>query len=94
LISRYKNIINEEKTMFIQVGNLPCGTTIDDIYDLFCSMSIIDSIHVCDSDAPEHVVAWVKLHCSQTGANAISDVLDGKFFKGRHVSTYAGLFLH
>jgi hypothetical protein len=43
---------------------------------------------------PEHVVAWVALHCSQTGANAISDVLDGKFFKGRHVSTYTALFLH
>jgi hypothetical protein len=80
--------------MFIQVRNLPCGTTIEDVYDLFCSMSIIDSIHVRDSDVPEHVVAWVALHCSQTGANAISDVLDGKFFKGRHVSTYTALFLH
>ena len=80
--------------MFIQVNNLPCGTTIEDVYDLFCSMSCIDSIHVRDADAPERVVAWVALHCSQTGANAISDVLDGKFFKGRHVSTYAALFLH
>jgi hypothetical protein len=57
-------------------------------------MSIIDSIHVSDSNVPEHVVAWVALNCSQTGANAISDVLDGRFFKGRHVSTYAALFLH
>lgn len=80
--------------MFIQVNNLPSGTTIEDIYDLFCSMSIIDSIHVSDSDRPENVVAWVALHCSQTGANAISSVLDGKFFKGRHVSTYTALFLH
>jgi hypothetical protein len=80
--------------MFIQVRNLPCGTTIEDVYDLFCHMRIIDSIHVCDSAIPEHVVAWVALHCTQTGANAISDVLDGKFFRGRHVSTYAALFLH
>ncbi len=80
--------------MFIQVRNLPCGTTIEEVYDLFCSMSIIDSIHVRDADTPEHVVAWVALNCSQTGANAISDVLDGRFFKGRHVSTYAALFLH
>ena len=80
--------------MFIQVRNLPCGTTIEDVYDLFCSMSIIDSIHVRDAKIPEHVVAWVALDCSQTGANAISDVLDGRFFKGRHVSTYAALFLH
>ena len=80
--------------MFIQVLNLPCGTTIEDIQDLFCSMSIIESIHVRDADVPEHVVAWVALSCSQTGANAISDLLDGKFFRGRHVSTYAALFLH
>jgi len=80
--------------MFIQVRNLPCGTTIEEVYDLFCGMSIIDSIHVTDSDVPEHVVAWVALQCSQTGANAISEVLDGRFFKGRHVSTYAALFLH
>jgi hypothetical protein len=73
--------------MFIQVRNLPCGTTIEDVYDLFCSMSIIDSIHVRDSNVPEHV-------CSQTGANAISDMLDGRFFRGRHVSTYTALFLH
>ncbi len=80
--------------MFIQVNNLPCGTTIEEVYDLFCSMTIIDSIHVSDSDVPERVVAWVALRCSQTGANAISEELDGKFFKGRHVITYAALFLH
>jgi len=80
--------------MFIQVLNLPCGTTNEDVYDLFCSMSIIDSIHVHDSNRPEHVVAWVVIRCSQTGANAISDLLDGRYFRGRNVSTYAALFLH
>mgnify|MGYP000523636825 CR=1 FL=1 len=35
--------------MFIQVRNLPCGTTIEDVYDLFCHMGIIDSIHVSDA---------------------------------------------
>ena len=80
--------------MFIQVRNLPLGTTIEEIYDLFCNMSIIDSIHVSEANRPEHCCAWVALHCTQTGANAIADVLDGKFFKGRHVSSYAALFLH
>jgi hypothetical protein len=80
--------------MFIQVLNLPVGTTIEDVKELFCRTSIIDSIHVHDAPIPEHVVAWVALRCSQTGANAISDLLDGRFFKGRHVSTYAALFLH
>jgi len=80
--------------MFIQVRNLPCGSTVDDIYDLFGRMSIINSIHVSDSDVREHVVAWVALNCSQTSANAISDVLDGRFFKGRHLITYVALFLH
>jgi len=80
--------------MFIQVLNLPCGTTTEEVRDLFCYMSIIDSIHVNDADVPEHVVAWVDLTCSQTGANAISELLDGRFFKGRHVSTYTALFLH
>ena len=79
--------------MFIQVLNLPVGTTIEDVTELFCRTSIIDSIHVHDAAVPEHVVAWVALRCSQTGANAISDLLDGRFFRGRHVSTYAALFL-
>ena len=80
--------------MFIQVLNLPCGTTIDEVNDLFCSMNIIDSIHVHDADTPEHVVAWIALNCSQTGANAISDLLNGRYFKGRNVSAYTALFLH
>lgn len=80
--------------MFMQIRNLPCGTTVDDVYGLFDKIDIINSIHISDSDVPGRVVAWVALNCSQTGANAISDVLDGRFFNGRHLSTYAALFLH
>ena len=80
--------------MYIQISNLPCGTTTEDIDDLLSHMNIIDNICVADSDDPHHVVAWVWLHCSQTGANAISNALDGRVVKGRHVSSYASLFLH
>jgi hypothetical protein len=80
--------------MLIQVLNLPSGTTVDEIRDLFCSMKIIDSIHVNYAYDPDHTVAWVGLSCSQAGANAISESLDGRYFKGRHVSTYTSLFLH
>ena len=80
--------------MRIQVLNLPSGTTVDEVRDLFRSMNIIDSIHVNYASDPEHTVAWVGLNCSQTGANAISELLDGRYFKGRHVHTYASLFLH
>ena len=79
--------------MHIQVSNLPFGTTFDEIKDLFCHMSIIESIRVSDANNPNHAVAWIRLSCSQTGANAISRLLDGKHFKGRTVSTYTTLFL-
>jgi hypothetical protein len=80
--------------MYIQLTNLPSGTTTEDIDDLLSHMNIIDHICVANADDPSHIVAWVLLHCSQTGANAISDALDGRVFKGRHVSSYTSLFLH
>ncbi len=80
--------------MLIQLSNLPSGTSVAEVNDLFCRMNIIDSIHVNKTSDPEHVVAWVDLRCSQAGANAISERLDGRFFKGYAVSAYAALFLH
>lgn len=80
--------------MLIQVLHLPPGTTVEDIKDLFCRMHIIDSIHVSDTTNLDESVAWVGLRCSRTGANAISKRLNGRYFKGQHVSTYTALFLH
>lgn len=80
--------------MFIQIQNLPCGTTEDELYELLGGLSMIDHITIADSHIPEHVVAWVAISCSQTGANAISNKLEGRMFNGRHVSSYAALFLH
>lgn len=80
--------------MLIQVLHLPQGTTVEDIKDLFCRMNIIDSIHVSDTTNLGESVAWVGLRCSQAGANAISERLDGRYFKGHPVATYTALFLH
>ena len=81
--------------MFIEVLNIPSGTTVDEIDDLFCHMNIIDSIHVNEiTHRGGQAVAWVELRCSQAGANAISERLDGRYFKGHPVATYAALFLH
>ena len=80
--------------MLIQLTNLPSNTSVEEVNDLFCRMSIIDSIHVNRTRDPEHDVAWVDLRCSQAGANAISERLDGRMFKGYPVSAYAALFCH
>ena len=80
--------------MFIEVLNIPSGTTVDEIDYLFCHMSIIDSIHVKEITRRGQAVAWVELRCSQAGANAISERLDGRYFKGHPVATYTALFLY
>jgi hypothetical protein len=78
--------------MLIQIMNLPRGVTCDDIADIFEHLNIIDDIHVidcCDRDAD---YAWVKLHCSRTAVNAISEAIDGHYYKGRRLGSYAPLF--
>ncbi len=75
--------------MHISIDNFPPGTTVEDVREFLGSSDEIENIRLTDAGNAENVVAVVTVSSSQTGANAMAEFIDGRFFKERRLSAIA-----
>jgi RNA recognition motif-containing protein len=75
--------------MHISIDNLPPGVTEEEVREFLGTSDEIESIRLTDAGNADNVVAVVTVSSSQTGANAIADFINGRFFKDRRVSAQA-----
>ncbi len=75
--------------MHISIDNFPPGTTVEDVREFLGSSDETENIRLTDAGNAENVVAVVAVISSQTGANAMAEFIDGRFFKERRLSAIA-----
>ena len=75
--------------MHISIDNFPLGTTVEDVREFLGSSDETENIRLTDAGNAENVVAVVAVISSQTGANAMAEFIDGRFFKERRLSAIA-----
>lgn len=75
--------------MHINIDNLPPGVTVEDLREFLGASDEIESIRLTDAGNADNVVAVVTVNTSQTGANAMAEFIDGRFYKERRVSARA-----
>lgn len=75
--------------MHINIDNLPPGVTVEDVREFIGDSDEIESIQLTDAGNADNVVAVVTVNTSQTGANAMAEFINGRFFKDRRVSAQA-----
>ena len=75
--------------MHINIDNLPPGVTVEELREFLGASDEIESIQLTDAGNADNVVAVVTVNTSQTGANAMAEFIDGRFYKERRVSARA-----
>ena len=75
--------------MHININNLPPGVTVEELREFLGASDEIENIRLTDAGDADNVVAVVTVNTSQTGANAMAEFIDGRFYKERRVSTRA-----
>jgi len=75
--------------MNIRIQNLPPGTTVEDLSEFLGDSDDIEHIQLTDAGNHDNVIAIVRVSTSHTGANAMAEFIDGKFFRDRRLSAQA-----
>jgi len=75
--------------MHINIDKLPPGVTVEELREFLGASDEIENIRLTDAGNAENVVAVVAVISSQTGANAMAEFIDGRFFKERRLSAIA-----
>lgn len=75
--------------MHISIDNLPPGVTVEELREFLGASDEIENIRLTDAGDADNVVAVVTVNTSQTGANAMAEFIDGRFYKERRVSARA-----
>jgi hypothetical protein len=73
----------------IRIQNLPPGVTVEELNEFLGQSDDIEHIELNDEGNADNVIAVVKVNTSHTGANAMAEFIDGKFFRERRLSAQA-----
>ena len=75
--------------MNIRIENFPPGITVDDVREFLGSSEDVESILLTDAGNSDDVVAVVKVSTGHTGAAAMAEYIDGRYFRDRRLSAQA-----
>ena len=75
--------------MNIRIENFPPGITVDEVREFLGTSEDIEDILLSDAGNSDNVIAMVKLSTGQTGATAIAEYIDGRFYGERRLSAQA-----
>jgi len=75
--------------MNIRIENFPPGITQDDVREFLGASSEIENILLSDDGNADNVIAIIQVNTSHTGASAMAEFIDGRFFKDRRLSAQA-----
>ena len=75
--------------MNIRIQNLPPGVTAEAVREFIGASDEIEDLQLSDAGNAENVVAIIRVNTSQTGANAMAEYLDGRFFGDRRIKAQA-----
>jgi len=75
--------------MNIRIENFPAGVTPDEIRDFLGDSEDIQDILLTDAGNSDNVVVLVKVSTGQTGAAAMAEYIDGRFYGDRRLSAQA-----
>jgi hypothetical protein len=75
--------------MNIRIQNLPPGVTVEELSEFLGQSDEIEHIELNDEGNADNVIAVVKVNTGYTGANAMAEFIDGKFFRERRLSAQA-----
>jgi len=75
--------------MNIRIQNLPPGVTVEELSEFIGASDEIEDILSSEAGNADNVIAMINANTSQSGANAMAEFIDGKYFKRRRLSTQA-----
>ena len=75
--------------MNIRIENLPPGVTVEELNEFLGQSDEIEHIELNDEGNADNVIAVIKVNTGHTGANAMAEFIDGKFFRERRLSAQA-----
>ncbi|MGD2160160.1 MAG: RNA-binding protein [Gammaproteobacteria bacterium] len=75
--------------MNIRIQNLPPGVTVEELNEVLGESDDIEHIELNDEGNADNVIAIVKVNTGHTGATAMAEFIDGKFFRERRLSAQA-----
>ena len=75
--------------MNIRIQNFPPDITVEAIRDFLGDFEGIEDILLTDAGNSDDVVVVLQVDTSQTGAAAIADHIDGRFYQERRLSAQA-----
>ena len=75
--------------MNIRIENFPPGITVEEIREFLGASQDIGDILLSDAGNSDDVIAIVKVNCGHTGAVAIAEYVDGRFYKERRLAAQA-----
>jgi hypothetical protein len=75
--------------MNIRIQNLPPGVTVEELNEFLGQSDDIEHIELNDEGNADNVIAVVKVNTGHTGATAMAEFIDGKFFRERRLSAQA-----
>ena len=79
--------------MELRIGNLPPGTTEDDVREVLHQLRDIKTIRITDEGDADNVVAWVDIEGTRAGLQALAKKVNGTMWKERRISAYAAGFV-
>ena len=75
--------------MNIRIENFPPGTSVEDVREFLGPSEGIEDVLMSDAGNSDDVIAIVKVNTGHTGAVAMAEFIDGKYFRGRRLSAQA-----
>jgi hypothetical protein len=75
--------------MNIRIQNLPPGVSVEERNDFLGDSDDIEHIELNDEGNADNVVAIIKVTTGHTGANAMAEFIDVKFFRATRLSAQA-----
>ncbi len=75
--------------MNIRIENFPPGITVDDVREFLGPSEDIENILLTDAGNSDDVIAIVKVNTGHTGATAMAEFIDGRYFRDRRLSAQA-----
>ena len=75
--------------MNIRIQNFPPGTSVEDVREFLGPSEGIEDVLLTDAGDSDNVIAVVKVNTGHTGAAAMAEFIDGRYFKERRLSAQA-----